>query len=170
MTAYAALLRAVNVGGTGLLAMSDLVALCTRAGLEGARTYIQSGNVVFRSKKGERAVKSTLEAALAKQLGKPVAVMVRTAAELERVVADNPFPSAPPNRVIVLFLDAPGNALEGVRGQNKEVIEARGRELYIHYPDGQGTSKLKLRASDRGTGRNLNTVIKLAQMTREALG
>ena len=107
MTAFIALLRAVNVGGTGKLAMADLKALCEAAGFENPRTYIQSGNVVFASRLGEAKVKATLEAALAKHMGKPVGVLVRSAKEMEAVLSANPFPKAPGNRVIVTFLDEP---------------------------------------------------------------
>ena len=107
MHAYVALLRAVNVGGTGKLPMSDLKALCERAGLLGVRTYIASGNVVFASRMSEAAVKRALEPALEAYAGKPVGVLVRTAAEMARVVADNPFPDASPSRTVAIFLDEP---------------------------------------------------------------
>ena len=79
MNAYVALLRAVNVGGTGKLPMSDLKALCERAGFLGVRTYIASGNVVFESRMSEAQVKAALESALEEYAGKPVGVLVRTA-------------------------------------------------------------------------------------------
>lgn len=168
MAAFVALLRAINVGGTGKLAMADLVKLCDKAGFKGAKTYIQSGNVVFDSSDGEAKVKATLEKALAAKLGKPVGVLLRSAAELDRVLAHNPFKQAPPNRVIVLFLDeAPAkDAVAGVKSPGGEKLVLRGRELYIHYPDGQGVSKLKVPLAREGTGRNLNTVTRLAEMAR----
>src|SRR5262245_4517700 len=107
MTAYAALLRAINVGGTGKLPMPDLKALCEKAGFFDVATYIQSGNVVFRSQRGEASVKKRLEQSLAERMGKPVGVHVRTREEIDGVLTHNPFGAAPPNRVIVLFLDAP---------------------------------------------------------------
>ena len=125
MPSYAALLRAVNVGGTGKLAMSDLRRLCEQGGLSQVATYIQSGNVVFRSTRSEASVKKLLEAALAQQLGKPCGVLVRQAAELRELLADNPFPDAAPNRVMALFLDAPPPAasLKGiVAGKNLMVV------------------------------------------------
>ena len=87
MTAFVALLRAVNVGGTGKLPMSELKAMCEALGFEGVRTYIASGNVVFTSRKSEAAVKKALEARLEAYAGKPVGVMVRTAAEMQAVLA-----------------------------------------------------------------------------------
>ena len=89
MAQYVALLRAVNVGGTGKLPMSDLKALCEKAGFGNVRTYITSGNVVFDSQAAEAQVKSTLEAALAAYAGKPVGVLVRTASE--RKASPNPL-------------------------------------------------------------------------------
>lgn len=163
---FIALLRAVNVGGTGKLAMTDLVKLCERAGFTDVKTYVQSGNVVFGSRAGEAKVKATLEKALAAKLGKPVGVILRDAAALTRVLADNPFKSAPPNRVIVMFYDEPlpADAVAGVNAPGGEQLELHGRELYIHYAEGQGVSKLKVPLASRGTGRNLNTVAKLAAM------
>jgi uncharacterized protein (DUF1697 family) len=168
MAAFVALLRAVNVGGTGKLAMADLVTLCEKAGFKRVTTYIQSGNVVFESRASEARIKAALEKALAIKVGKPVGVLLRSGAELDRVLAGNPFKKAPPNRVIVLFLDeAPeADVLEGVKAPGGEELVLRGRELYIHYPVGQGVSKLKVPLAKVGTGRNLNTVAKLAEMAR----
>lgn len=166
MPAYAALLRAVNVGGTGKLAMSDLRRLCEEGGLRDVTTYIQSGNVVFRSPRAEAGVKRLLELALAVQLGKPCGVLVRQAAELQELLAQNPFPDAPANRVLVLFLDeAPAAAaLEQVEAPDGEEVRACGRHVFIHYPVGLGRSKLKLPQLKVGTSRNVNTVRKLLEL------
>lgn len=163
MSVFIALLRAVNVGGTGKLAMRDLVALCEKAGFGSVRTYIQSGNVVFTSTQSEAQIRATLERAVSEEVGKPVGVLLRRRDELARVLADNPFPTAPPNRVIVYFLpEAPAaDVLGTAKGATTEQLVLRGRELYIHYPDGQATSRLRLPLFDEGTGRNLNTVAKL---------
>ena len=168
MTAFVALLRAVNVGGTGKLAMKDLCQLCLDAGFTHVTTYIQSGNVVFLAALSEAAVKTKLEKSVAARVGKPTGVLVRTAAQLEATVERNPFKSAPPTRVVVLFLDeAPAkSALAGVPMPSGEQVELAGRDVFIHYPAGQGTSKLKLPFAHAGTGRNMNTVAKLATMAR----
>src|SRR5262245_26640428 len=117
MTSFVALLRAVNVGGTGKLPMSDLKALCEELGFTSVRTYIASGNVVFASRKSEHAIKAALEKRLA--AGKPVGVLVRNAAEMAQVAADNPFPHAAPNRTMAIFLDEapPKDTLATVRGR-----------------------------------------------------
>jgi len=169
MAGYVALLRAVNVGGTGKLPMNELKAMCEELGLSSVRTYIASGNVVFTSRKAEFAIKSALEKRLAAYAGKPVGVMVRSAAEMAQVAADNPFPKAAPNRTLAIFLDEkpPKNALSGVRGQKDEQIKLGRREIYVHYGDGMGQSKLVIPAAKAGTARNLNTVATLAKMAAE---
>lgn len=169
MTAWVALLRAVNVGGTGKLAMSELKAMCDELGLASAKTYIASGNVVFKSAKSEAAIKATLEKRLEAHAGKPVGVLIRTAAELAQVIANNPFPKLAPNRTMALFLDRapPADALEGVRGQKDEKIRLGRREIYVHYGEGMGSSKLVIPAAKAGTARNMNTVATLAKMAAE---
>src|SRR5574337_1297395 len=104
MTRYVALLRAVNVGGTGKLPMSELEAMAEAAGFADVHTYIASGNLLFTSRLGETAVKKKLEQALHDYAGKPVGVLIRSADEMARVQADNPFPDAPGNRVVAIFL------------------------------------------------------------------
>ena len=166
MQTYICLLRAVNVGGTGKLPMATLRAMCEAAGFTGVRTYIASGNVVLRSASTALQVQSALEAALAQYAGKPVAVLVRTAAEMADVLAANPFPDAAPNRVAVIFLDQPPppDALEAVSGQAGEELWLGPREIHVHYRNGMGDSKLKIPAAKAGTARNLNTVAKLVEM------
>jgi uncharacterized protein (DUF1697 family) len=165
MTRYVALLRAVNVGGTGKLPMAELRAMCESLGFADVRTYIASGNVVFTSKLAEKAVKTKLERALETYAGKPVGVVIRTAAELAVVLDANPFKSAAPNRTVAIFLDAPppADTLAGVSGQQAEEIALGVREIYVHYGDGIANSKLKIAAAKAGTARNMNTVATLAE-------
>lgn len=166
MSTFIALLRAVNVGGTGKLPMTELKRMCERAGFTAVRTYIASGNVVFDSKQSAAKVKAALEAALLQYAGKPVQVMVRTAPELAEVLAGNPFPQAAPNRTVAIFLDTapPADTLEKLSGQKDEEVELGAREIYVHYGEGMGQSKLKIRAASEGTARNINTVAKLVAM------
>ena len=158
-----ALLRAVNVGGTGKLPMSELKAMCEAAGFAEVRTFIASGNVVFKSAKSEPAVKAALEASLKQYAGKPVGVLVRTVAELEEILKANPFPKAAPNRTVAIFLDKPpgAKALKEITGQAGEEVRLGKREIYVHYRDGIGKSKLKIKAAVGGTARNMNTIAKL---------
>jgi uncharacterized protein (DUF1697 family) len=170
MASFVALLRAVNVGGTGKLPMSELKAICEELGFGAVRTYIASGNVVFTSRKSEAAVKAALEKRLAAYAGKPVGVLVRTAAEMAQVLADNPFPKAAPNRTMAVFLDRapPADTLAGIRGRKDEEIRLGRREIYIHYSEGMGQSKLVIAAAKAGTARNMNTVAVLAKMAGES--
>jgi uncharacterized protein (DUF1697 family) len=165
---YVALLRAINVGGTGKLAMTDLRVLCQKCGFQNVATYIQSGNVVFRSKLSEAGAKAAVEEALARKMGKPFGALLRTASELSGVVDANPFPQAAPNRILILFLDEapPADSLKAVVAPGREELALRGREIFIHFPDGMGQSKLKVPFQKVGTGRNLNTATKLAAMAR----
>ena len=169
MAAWIALLRAVNVGGTGKLPMSDLKDICEELGFGAVRTYIASGNVVFASRKSEAAVKAALEKRLAAYAGKPIGVLVRSAAEMALVAADNPFPKAAPNRTMAVFLDRapPADALAGIRGQRDEEIRLGRREIYIHYGQGMAKSKLVIPAAKTGTARNMNTVAVLARMAAD---
>ena len=170
MASLIALLRAVNVGGTGKLPMSELKAMCEELGFSDVSTYIASGNVVFASRKSEAAVKAALEKRLETYAGKPVGVLVRTADEMARVLADNPFPKLAPNRTMAVFLDCapPADTLAGVRGQKDEKIKLGRREIYVHYGEGMGQSKLVIPAAKLGTARNMNTVAVLAKMAAEA--
>lgn len=169
MTAFVALLRAVNVGGTGKLPMADLKAMCEAVGFAQVHTYIASGNVVFDSGTSEAAVKRDLEARLADYAGKPVGVVVRTAAEMAAVRDANPFPDEAPNRTVAIFLDEPPppDAIENAVGGKDEQIRLGQREIYVHYGEGMGQSKLRIPAAKTGTARNLNTVAKLAAMAAE---
>jgi uncharacterized protein (DUF1697 family) len=168
MTSFIALLRAVNVGGTGKLPMTELKSMCEQAGFTKVKTYIASGNVVFQSPKNEAQVKKTLEAALAAYAGKPVGVLVRTAAEMASVLADNPFPNYANNRTLAIFIDTPppSHALEQATGQNGEEMRLGLREIYVYYGDGLADSKLKIPVAKTGTARNMNTVAKLAEMAK----
>jgi uncharacterized protein (DUF1697 family) len=166
MVAYVALVRAVNVGGTGKLPMTELKAMCDRAGFTNAKTYVASGNVVFQSKLGAAKVKALLESSLAAYAGKPVGVAIRTAAEMAAVLAANPFPEAAPNRTVAIFLDQPpkADALDAVTGLKDEEMRLGLREIYVHYGDGMSDSRLKIPEAKSGTARNMNTVAKLAAM------
>ena len=169
MPVFVALLRAVNVGGTGKLPMSELKRLCEKAGFRKVRTYIASGNVVGERDGLEAQAKAALEAELKAYAGKPVAVIVRSAAEMAEVVAKNPFPDRAANRTVAIFLDrAPAaDALSRVTGQANEELRLGAREIYVHYPDGIGRSKLMIPAARDGTARNMNTIARLAAMAAE---
>lgn len=167
MSVYIALLRAVNVGGTGKLPMDELVRMARNLGFQEPRTYIASGNLVFEWEGSAEAVKSRLGKALAEYVGKEVGVLVRTAAELAGVLEANPFPGRPTNRTMVIFLDTapPADALRGVVGPAGEEVRIGRREFYVHYPEGMGRSRLTIPGAKHGTARNINTVEKLVQLS-----
>lgn len=166
MPSYIALLRAVNVGGTGKLPMTELKAMCAAEGFEQVQTYIASGNAVFWTDRSEAEVKAALERRLEAYAGKPVGVHVRTAKEMAAVLQANPFPEVPRNWTVAIFLDEPppANALDTVRGQEDEEVQLGRREIYVAYGQGMARSKLKIPAAVKGTARNINTVAKLAAM------
>ena len=166
MKTFVALLRAVNVGGTGKLAMSELKAICEAAGFADVRTFIASGNVIFGSAKSEAQIKAALEARLKAHAGKPVGVLVRTAAEFAAVLRANPFPEAAPNRTLAVFLDKPPPAtcLAEISGQAGEEVRLGKREIYVHYGEGMAKSKLRIPAAADGTARNMNTIAKLTAL------
>jgi len=168
VTAFVALLRAVNVGGRQL-AMADLKRIAGELGLDNPTTYIASGNLLFASRKSERELKKALETAIENHMGKPVGVMIRTAGDMAAVAAANPFADQPGNRVIAIFLDAspPKNTVTAAKNVADERIALGRREIYVHYPNGQGPSKLKIPAVATGTARNMNSVAKLAEMAKE---
>lgn len=166
MPIHVALLRAVNVGGTGSLPMADLKAICEGLGFADVKTYIQSGNVLFRSDLPAGDAAKMLDEALREKLGKTPGVMVRSGAELQGIADRAPFPHAKPNLLLVVFLPepAPADALDKLVAPDGEEVQMAGSEIYIHFPNGSGASKFKLPAAKPGTARNLNTVRKLAAL------
>ena len=169
MTSYVALLRGVNLMGGTVLRMADLKALAEQLGFKSVRTFIASGNLLFASDKSEAAVKQALEAAVKAHMARDVGVMVRTAAELDAVANGNPFAGEPGNRVVAIFLSAvpPADALDAAKNVADERMALGTREIYVHYPSGQGRSKLAIPAGAKGTARNMNTVAKLTELARE---
>ena len=179
LSTHVALLRAVNVGGRGKVAMADLRAMLAELGFEAPRSLLQSGNLVFRSQPTGAALEARLETQADARLGLATDFLVRTAAEWGDIVAANPYPAMAqddPSHLLVMPLKAKPDAA-GLRElqawiPGRETIEAVGRELYIAYPDGIGTSKLtgavvERRIKTRGTARNWNTVTKLAALLAE---
>ena len=175
MPAYVALLRGINVGGHRLIKMADLRAVFVAADADDVVTYIQSGNVVFtHAARSEPTLVAELEKRIAKAAGFPVPVVLRTAGQLARVIADSPFPEADADHVHVAFLAArpPANAPTiDARALAPERFAAVGRELYLYLPDGTGRSKLaaavlaKPKAIGAGaTARNWRTVLKLNEL------
>lgn len=180
MATYVALLRAINVAGHNMVAMADLRTLLTGLGFADVRSLLQSGNLTFRgdSRPG-RSLERLLETEARKRLGLDTEFLVRTAAEWKTLVARNPFPKQAerdPARLLVMFLKtAPAaGAVAALRSviPGRERVESDGRHAYIVYPDGIGRSRLtgnlvEKRLGVRATGRNWNTVLRLAAAVRE---
>ena len=148
--------------------MAELVGLCSSLGFHAVRTYIQSGNVIFDSNLSAQEIRSRLQDALAVKMGKAIAVMIRTPAEMRSILSGNPFPDKEPAKVGVVFLAStpPKNVIKNVVAPGGEQVRAGKREIYVYYPDGMGRSKLKLPLQGACTTvRNLNTVAKLVAMT-----
>jgi uncharacterized protein (DUF1697 family) len=181
MPTYVALLRAVNVGGTGKLPMADFRKLLDGLGFKNIETYIQSGNVVFDAAGSAAKVKAAVAAALAKLMGAQVEVMVRTHEELTRIIAGNPFAAeaaADGARVHVGFLAgvAAAGAQDALAGivtkypTRRDRFHLAGDVVYLHLPDGAAETKFSGKTLDKaigvpGTGRNWNTVLKLHAMS-----
>ena len=168
MTSYVALLRGVNLGKRQLR-MEDLRRIAGECGLEDGKTYIASGNLLFQSAKSEATLKKLLEDALAEHMGAKVGVMVRTAKELSAVTDANPFKDKASNYTVAFFLDdAPlQGASDAAKNVDGELMALGKREIYVHYPRGQGQSRLAIPAAREGTARNMNTVAKLAELAKE---
>jgi uncharacterized protein (DUF1697 family) len=164
---FVALLRSVNVGGTGKLSMAELTSLCVKLGFRGVRTYIQSGNVVLESNDQATAILDKLEKALTKKMSKEIKVVVRGAEEVRAVLAQNPFPGEDPAKVAVVFFAAslPPDLLRDLPMPGGEQLVQADREIYVYYPTGMGQSKLKLpKVCSSGTARNIRTVGRLVEM------
>lgn len=169
MTAWVALIRAVNVSGTGKLLKDELKAMGEACGFGDVRTFINSGNLLFTSPLGETEVKQRMERRVADHFGKPVPVHVRSAAEMAEVAAQNPFTDDKPNRAFSYFIEAePVQAmLDEARDIAGERLALGPRCIYISYGDGIGKTRLKLPAVKHGTARNMNSVGKIAVLLAE---
>ncbi len=166
MTAYVALLRAVNVAGTGKLPMAELKRIGEECGFANVRTFIASGNLLFDSEAGDAAVQRQVEDRLESFFGKHVPLFVRSAAEMAEVVAANPFADDKPSRVMAHFIaEEPAQAmLDAATGVAGERMAIGPRMIYVSYGEGIGKTKLKLPAVAKGTARNMNSVAKIAAM------
>ncbi len=176
MPTHISLLRGINVGGHKKIPMADLKALYESLGFRAVTTYIQSGNVVFDADPTDAPTLITrIEAAIAAHFGFDVTVLMRSADDLQHILDNNPFPGAEAKYLQVLFLSAapaPGVAA----ALNVPVAEGEGwllagREIYLHYPDGSGRSKITGAFFERalgvaGSARNWNSVNALHELAQ----
>lgn len=175
---YVALLRGINVGKARQVGMPRLAEVLDARGHGNVRTHLRSGNVVLDSPLGEAELAADLEAAIEEEFGFVVPVVVRTVAEVAAVVADDPLASVvtdPARYLVTFFSEKPAaknvRALPPVEGGGEYLV--RGRELYLWLPDGMANTPIAAWKWDRllgvaGTGRNWNTVTRLAELAAEA--
>jgi uncharacterized protein (DUF1697 family) len=173
---YIGLIRGINVGGNNLLKMDALRALCETAGLKGAKTYLQSGNVVFRSKLDRAKLVDRIEEGIRKNTGFEAKVILRTADEIRDVIAANPFTTGPqrnPKALLVAFLGGSiskdAKALLSKLKIDSEELHFGDQELYLYLPEGIAGSKLSNALTEKKIGvnvtaRNWNTVMALLEM------
>ena len=177
MTRYVSLFRGINVGGHQTVPMNELKELHEALGLKDVVTYIQSGNVVFSSDEADLAqLPRQIEDGFAKKFGFQVKVMVRTSAELQDIIDNNPFQNQTmkePKLMVALFLAThpESTAMEDLQKTyvGPEELCLIGQELFVYYPNGIGRSKLSLTLIEKklktiGTGRNWNTILQLQKL------
>jgi len=175
-----ALLRGINVGGRNRIPMAGLRSLCEGLGWVDVRSYLQSGNLVFRSGAPREELERALEDALERRSGLTIPVLVRTAAEWSAHLRGNPFPEASqrePNLVMLALPKAPPapDAEAGLqeRATAGERVVRVGDALWIHFVDGVARSRLSPALLDRRAGspvtmRNWRTVLALAELCERA--
>jgi uncharacterized protein (DUF1697 family) len=175
-----ALIRGINVGGKNILPMATLRSLCEDAGLCDVRTYIQSGNIVFRADGAAmKKAAETIGDAVEGERGFRPSVVVRSLPEVTKAVAANPFASRAglnKSRCLIMFLsDKPSPAAARAAmalGAGSDEVHVAGWEAFLNLPEGIADSTISLSDVERalgvsGTSRNLNTVEKLVEMAGE---
>jgi uncharacterized protein (DUF1697 family) len=166
MIAFVALIRAVNVSGTGKLPKEELKAMGEACGFDNCRTFINSGNLLFTSSLAEAEVQKRVSDRIDGYFGKHVELYVRSAKEMAEAVEGNPFTDDKPSRVMAHFIDEkPMQAmLDEARDVQGERLALGPRLIYVSYGEGIGKTRLKLPAVKQGTARNMNSVAKLAEL------
>ncbi len=180
MAAFVSLFRAINVGGNRKVGMADLKAMLESLGLKGVLPYIQSGNVIFHSDDADVArLQRQIEDGFETRFGFHSDVIIRTSAELEAIIANNPFRDQPDKEskwVVVMFLAArPDDAAQDALFKSyagPEEFFFVGKDMYIYYPDGIGRSKLTGALIERklktiGTARNWNTILQVQKLIQQ---
>src|SRR5262245_60439262 len=174
MTVLVSLLRGVNVGGHGRLTMASLKEAYVALGLGDVQTVLQSGNVLFRTNLRDRdALAKRISQEIERRFDMPIEVIVRTLAEIRMIVERGPSsPKLDPAKLHVMFLDrvpdASHQATLAKDHKGPEMLEVRGPEIYLYYPNGVGRSKLSGAFIERkldaaGTARNWNTLAKIVE-------
>ena len=176
MGVYVAFLRGINLGPTNKISMPELREMAEELGYTDVATYINSGNLIFVSAKKAAALEREISSAISKRFGNRIDVAVRTPAQLKKILADNPYPDGSPSQVTVAFLTkaAPADAKKKVAAMATEAepFTFAGSEVYVHYSNGMGRSKLAEKFSSiigvSSTVRNVNTVTKVLALCERA--
>ena len=180
MPVVISLLRAVNVGGAGKIPMAELRDLFESLKFQNVRTFIQTGNVIFRTPEKDLAkLARKLETAIEKRFAFRTSVILRTPEDLRDLIGRNPFANREgisPSKLLVVFLESQPDAeccgkLQAIP-MDPEELTIRGRELFIYFPNGMARPSFSQSAFDRaiqipGTGRNWNTVNKLLALAEQ---
>jgi uncharacterized protein (DUF1697 family) len=175
MTAYALLIRGVNVGTKNSLPMAELRSMLAAIGCTDVRTYVQSGNAVFETTRRATELTTAIEEALERYMGRPIATTLRTHRQMNAILDLNPFATVAtdPARVCVTFLSKPPTKSEvaplHAEDWTPELFHVTDKEIYTWHPNGQGQSALaaalgKLKLRGAVTTRNWNTVQKLVEL------
>jgi len=180
MPVLISMLRGVNLGGHNRIKMDALCALYKALKFEDPRSYVQSGNVIFRTReKNSAALAKKIQDAIERKFGFRPAIILRTTDEMRKAIAATPFPASrnlEPGKILVTFLAGePGTEAEATLAGFKsypEELHLKGRELYIYFPNGAGKSKLPWSQVEKllkttGTARNWNSVTKMLAMAEE---
>jgi uncharacterized protein (DUF1697 family) len=180
MKKYISMLRGINVSGQKKIKMTDLKSLYESLGFDNVQTYIQSGNVIFESSILDvEKLKRNIEQNIEKTFGFSVSVIIRSNDEFESIINRNPFigqrSTEDDTKLLVTFLtDAPPESIANAIQQfvtKPEALEVRGKEIYLHCPNGYGKSKLSNRFLEcklgvKATTRNWKTVKKLYDLSQ----
>jgi uncharacterized protein (DUF1697 family) len=180
MNTYIALLRGINVSGKNLIKMEALVASFIELGFENVTSYIQSGNMVFHSSINDtEQIRLMIENKIKIKFSLEVSVIIRTKAEIEQVIKNNPFlkdKNVEIDRLYVTFLsDTPDNNILNKLNLSKnegEEYQIISKEVYLYCPNGYGRTKLnnnifESKLKVKATTRNWNTVNKLMEIANE---
>jgi uncharacterized protein (DUF1697 family) len=176
MSTCVAFLRGINLGSTNKISMAELRSMAEELGYADVATYINSGNLVLHTSKTATTVERELAQAISNRFGHKIDVVVRTLAQLEKILAQNPFPDGNPSQVTVAFLTKapPPQAkpkLAAIAAEH-EPFQFAGKNIYVNYSQGLGRSKLAEKFSSivgvSSTVRNIRTVEKVVDLCKKA--
>jgi uncharacterized protein (DUF1697 family) len=169
---YVAFLRGVNLGPNNKISMPELRAMAEDLGYTDVATYINSGNLIISSPKKAATVEREISKGIKDSFGRQIDVVVRTPAQLKKILAENPYPDGNPSQVTVAFLTKLPSADAKLKvaeiAKDYEPFSFSGQEVYVHYAQGIGKSKLAEKFSDiigvSSTVRNMRTIEEVVEL------